>query len=238
MMFLQQELYLTLVPQRNTQTYRGIISVTQNTQENEDVSWSLIGNTKDGLSLGPGPLLGRTITGSGIVTGTSIKYQVLPYFTGTSAFQGHCYSCWLVALLTHMHFTASAALYSQWPFQSTLNTRALCSARHPTWLLCSPGSTSNTHIFHSNCHHTLLTPLLLAHASCQTPQRWSHSFFFPQSSQPTVDCHSLQRTHRTTSRGAQFEIRGPCMVQWNKLYVINDPPACDILHQSAKVIPL
>jgi len=63
-----------------------MIRVTQNTWENEDVSGSLIGNTKDRLSLGPGPLLGRTITGSGIVSETSIKYQVLPYFTGTSAF--------------------------------------------------------------------------------------------------------------------------------------------------------
>jgi len=28
------------------------------------------------------------------------------------------------------------------------------------------------------------------------------------------------------------------MVQWNKLYVIKKPPACDILHWSATVIPL
>ena len=33
----------------------------------------------DRLSLGPGPLLGRTIMGNGIVAETSIKYQVLPY---------------------------------------------------------------------------------------------------------------------------------------------------------------
>lgn len=119
MMFLQQELYLTLVPQRNTQSYRGIISVTQNTWKNEDVSCSLIGNMKDGLSLGPGPLLGRSITGNGIVVETSIKYQVLPYFTSTSAFQGHCYSCWLASLLTHAFHSVSS--YSQWPFQSTPN---------------------------------------------------------------------------------------------------------------------
>ena len=36
-------------------------------------------------------------------------------------------------------------------------TRAIRSTHHPTWFLCSPGSTSNTHIFHSNCHHTLLS---------------------------------------------------------------------------------
>lgn len=194
MMFLQQEQYLTLVSQRNTQSYRGIISVTQNTRENENVSFSLIGNTKDGLSLGPGPLLGRTINGSGTVAKTSMKYKVLPYFTGTSAFQGYCYSCWLLALPTHMHFTASAALYSQWPFRSNPNMHALCNAHQPTWFLCSPCSTSSAHIFHSNSHHMLLTPLLLGHASCQTPQHWSRSFFFPQSSQPTIDCHPLQRT--------------------------------------------
>jgi len=133
-----------------------------------------------------------------------------------------------------MHFTASAAVYSQWPFRSTL---AIRSTHHPTWFLCSPGSTI-THIFHSNCQHTLLTLLLLGRASCQTPPCWSCSFFFPQSSQPTTDCHPLYGTHRTTSRGTQFETRGLCMVQWNKLYVINEPPAHDILHWSAQVIQL
>lgn len=117
-----------------------------------------------------------------------------------------------------MHFTASAALYSQWPLRSTPNMHAIRSTHHPTWFLCSPGSTSNMHIFHSNCHHTLLTPLLLGHALCPTPQCWLRSFFFPQSSQPTTDC---LWNSRNTSRGAQFETRGPCMVQWNKLYVIN-----------------
>jgi hypothetical protein len=100
-------------------------------------------------------------------------------------------SWWLVAVLTPTHFTASAALYSQWPFRSTPNMHALPNACHLKWFLCCPSSTSNTHIFHSNCHHKNLTPLLLGRASCQTPQHWSHSFFFPQPSQPTVDCHPL-----------------------------------------------
>jgi len=50
--------------------------------------------------------------------------------------------------------------------------------QHPTWLLCSPGSTSNMHAPHIR-HHILLTPLLLGRVLHQTPKHCSCSFFVP-----------------------------------------------------------
>lgn len=144
-------------------------------------------------------LVGRTITGSGRVAMLSTKFKVLPYFTGTSTFQGHCQSCRLIAMLIHTHTqinSVSSSLFSVVISKYSLHIRTLqCPPSHVVPLF------SWQHFQHTHLLQQL--PPQASHSS----SAWPHLVLslFPSLHDQPLTC--------TLSRGLTKLLEGVCILK-------------------------